>query len=406
MTTINNKEELDAWLAARPKEEFDKLADYCWAKEEEQRVKNHKEFLSWGDGVVGESYGCWAWVEEKMDDEKPKDKFYWFARCLGALYHGDEALPFDEEEWVKTLAYVKKAYQYYFGEEMPTDKTDDNYALVQDALDAVSANASSCEKCGEWRMWGEECVECEKVQVGLRSGAYIPEDESEETKEGDQCECGEKFCRCDEGSHASMDDWECCEMCGEKTGNSEWFDENGTGILYCSPCENRMLDRWEARAKEEQKAKEEKEWEQEILAVCENRMKEENEKKAKEEKETDDESECDCDDPDCLVCDAKDDHCEMCRVRTDREEWVDDYGNEILYCEDCYNRMAERNEKKVKENPCEMCGGDDEEGCCETCGRHCEDCDNDETKRRVIKLEGASREEKLDCELIKKLTEA
>ena len=37
-----------------------------------------------------------------------------------------------------------------------------------------------------------------------------------------------------------------------------------------------MLDRNEKKAKEEQKAREEKEWEQEILAVCENRMKEEN----------------------------------------------------------------------------------------------------------------------------------
>jgi ribosomal protein L32 len=257
--------------------------------------KNHEEFLSWGDEVVGESYGCWAWVEKKMSEER--DKFYWFARCLGALYHGDEALPFDEEEWVKTLSYVKKVYQYYYGEELPTEKTHRNYALVQDALDAISANASSCEKCGEWRMWGDECVECEK-------------------SEGEKCECGREFCRCGEGGTETPDEgWECCEMCGVPTNNEEWVDENGTGILYC---------------------------------------------------------------------------------------------------EDCYNRMIERNEKKVKENPCEMCGGDDEEGCCETCGRHCEDCDKGDvviidtshkTKRRVIKL-GWCWEEKMDCELIKKLTEA
>ena len=90
------------------------------------------------------------------------------------------------------------------------------------------------------------------IIAGLRSGVYIPDEESEETK-GEKCECGEKFCRCDEGTHSSMDDWECCEMCGDKTNNGEWFDEEGTGILYCSPCENRMLDRNEKKAKEEQK---------------------------------------------------------------------------------------------------------------------------------------------------------
>ena len=41
--------------------------------------------------------------------------------------------------------------------------------------------------------------------------------------------------------------------------------------------------------------------------------------------------------------------CEMCGDKTDREEWEDDYGNGVLYCEDCYNRMTERKEKKAKE---------------------------------------------------------
>lgn len=249
--------------------------------------KNHEEFINWGEKVVGESEGCWAWVEGRMSEKN--DKFYWFARCVGAQYYGDDALPFGEEEWAETLPHLKAVYQYYFGEEMPNglNATHPNHALVLDAFNAITCDAQWCEKCGDWRFWGTDgdvCAECEKVQVGLRSGVYLPAEESEETK-GEKCECGEKFCRCDEGSHSSMDDWECCEMCGDKTNNGEWFDEEGTGILYCSPCENRMLDRNEKKAKEEQKAKEEKEWEQEILAICENRMKEENEKKAKEQKE-------------------------------------------------------------------------------------------------------------------------
>jgi hypothetical protein len=210
--------------------------------------KNHEEFINWGNGVVGESEGCWAWVEGRMSETK--DKFYWFARCFGAQYYGDDAPHFEEAEWAKTLSHLKAVYLYYFGEEMPNglNETHPNHALVLDAFNAITCDAQWCVKCGDYRFWGtdgDKCAECEKC-------------------EGEKCECGREFCRCGEGGTETPDD----------------------------------------------------------------------------------ESECDCDDPDCLVCDAKDDHCEMCKVRTDREEWFDASGNAILYCEDCYNRMAERKREK------------------------------------------------------------
>ena len=359
--------------------------------------KNHAEFINWGSGVcVGESCGCWEWVEGRISEKG--DKFYWFARCFGASYSGPDALPFGEAEWAKTMSHLKSVYQYYFGEEMPNglNATHPNHALVLDAFNAITCEAQWCEECGDWRMWGDECAECEKVQVGLRSGVYLPAEESEETKEGDQCECGEKFCRCDEGSHSSMDDWECCEMCGDKTNNGEWFDEEGTGILYCSPCENRMLDRREARAKEEQKAKEEKEWEQEILAVCENRMKEENEKKAKEQKEAFNRTQSwwghrmsrdDCGvkviyDPETEGWLTAEDSCRNCGCVWDCCECEDtDDEPELIPCEATEEQIEEAEEEYHTYF-------------------------QEYLKRRFVKLEGGDVEAKLDVEVIKKLTEA
>jgi hypothetical protein len=215
--------------------------------------KNHTEFINWGSGVcVGESCGCWEWVEGRISEKG--DKFYWFARCFGGSYSGPDALPFGEAEWAKTLSHLNVVYQYYFGEEMPNglNATHPNHALVLDAFNAITCEAQWCEKCGDWRMWGDECAECEKVQVGLRSGVYLPAEESEETK-GEKCECGEKFCRCDEGSHADDDNH--CEMCGEKTTFPEWEDENGTEILYCEDCYNRMAERKREKEMEAKKQK-------------------------------------------------------------------------------------------------------------------------------------------------------
>lgn len=217
--------------------------------------KNHEEFINWGEKVVGESDGCWVWVEGRMSEKN--DKFYWFARCVGAQYYGDDALPFGEEEWAETLPRLKAVYQYYFGEEMPNglNATHPNHALVLDAFNAITCDAQWCEKCGDYRFWGTDgdvCAACEKVQVGLRSGVYIPDEESEETK-GEKCECGAKFCRCDEGTDDDEDD-NCCEMCGDKADREEWVDENGTGILYCEDCYNRMTERKEKKAKEQKEA--------------------------------------------------------------------------------------------------------------------------------------------------------
>jgi hypothetical protein len=36
----------------------------------------------------------------------------------------------------------------------------------------------------------------------------------------------------------------------------------------------------------------------------------------------------------------------MCGEQTDNEEWVDENGTGILYCEDCESRMKERKEKR------------------------------------------------------------
>jgi hypothetical protein len=35
---------------------------------------------------------------------------------------------------------------------------------------------------------------------------------------------------------------DCCEMCGDQTDREEWVDYNGTGILYCEDCYNRMSE--------------------------------------------------------------------------------------------------------------------------------------------------------------------
>ena len=169
----------------------------------------------------------------------------------------------------------------------------------------------------------EDCFRKQKAAYPelwtLQGGAETPDNESESEKEA------AKYARellAEQEDENYNECCECCEMCGVPTNNEEWVDENGTGILYCEDCYNRMKERKEKKAEDEEHAREF---------------------------------------PDHVRCVV----CECC------------VGCECCECE--------------KENPCEMCGGDDEEGCCETCGRHCEECDkadvviinNDGTKRRV-----------------------
>jgi hypothetical protein len=42
--------------------------------------------------------------------------------------------------------------------------------------------------------------------------------------------------------------------------------------------------------------------------------------------------------------------CENCHEKTSRSEWIDYIGNNILYCDECYERHKENIEKK-----CEIC---------------------------------------------------
>jgi ribosome-binding protein aMBF1 (putative translation factor) len=48
------------------------------------------------------------------------------------------------------------------------------------------------------------------------------------------------------------------------------------------------------------------------------------------------------------MCEYENECCEMCGVETTEETqryWYDDDDTEILYCEECYDRMIERKKK-------------------------------------------------------------
>jgi hypothetical protein len=51
----------------------------------------------------------------------------------------------------------------------------------------------------------------------------------------------------------------------------------------------------------------------------------------------------------CEGCDDNRECCENCHDKTSREEWTDYMGNDILYCDECYERHRVRIERKCKE---------------------------------------------------------
>jgi hypothetical protein len=75
---------------------------------------------------------------------------------------------------------------------------------------------------------------------------------------------------------------------------------------------------------------------------------------------------------DCEVC-MEDDHCEMCGVKNAGCEWTDYNGTDILYCDECYDRMMARNPTFVARDgydndiddprrACDWCGESEKDG--------------------------------------------
>lgn len=165
----------------------------------------------------------------------------------------------------------------------------------------------------------EECIHCLRTRpcecgCGLLGGTCMPESDEEEGWDGD------------------LDYTPNCFECGENCGHSIISHQKYKNTYFCSEKCNKKYDG-------EESDEEEEDYESSNCETCgKNYLLDKLEVK-------DDKFYCrSCFEDDNQEC------CENCHEKTSCAEWIDYIGNNILYCDECYERHKENIEKK-----CEIC---------------------------------------------------